>query len=414
VIPEGLENVVTLTLVVALYQISDGLLAESGIATVTVAGLVVGNIQTPAISELKEFKEQLTVMFIGMLFVLLAADVRIAEVRDLGWKGIATVAALMFIVRPLDILVCTWGADFNWREKAFLAWIAPRGIVAAAVASLFALSLEQAGIPGGNELRAMVFLVIAVTVLVSGLTGGLVAKLLRLQPAPASGYVLLGANPLGLSVAEVLRRLKQEVLLIDSNPVACRHAEEAGFRVLYGSGLDDRVLARAELEYRAGAIGLTTNDNVNFSFARRTRRESRVPRAWVALRSNQRLVDRAMVEEAGGRVLFGRPRRLEYWISLLGRPEPASLQAWRRSSDRVLDEASVAEMFERNEELLPIAVVRRGRCLLFDETSTLREGDVLHLLVNPAETEKSAEWLEERDFVAVSLELEAEPEPAAP
>ena len=106
VVPEGLENVFTLSLVLALFQLSNAFLHESGIMSVTMAGLVVGNMRTHVSDDLKEFKEQLTVMFIGMLFVLLAADVRVADVQALGLPGLLTLASLMFVVRPINVAVC--------------------------------------------------------------------------------------------------------------------------------------------------------------------------------------------------------------------------------------------------------------------------------------------------------------------
>ena len=109
-----------------MFHLSNLIQPESGIASVTVAGLVVGNIRTRALSDLMEVKEQLTVLLIGMLFVLLAADVRFAELRALGVPGLLTVAALMFVVRPLNIAAGTAGSGLKLREQAFLAWLAPR------------------------------------------------------------------------------------------------------------------------------------------------------------------------------------------------------------------------------------------------------------------------------------------------
>ena len=115
VVPEGLENITTLALVIALFFVADALLPETGLPAVTVAGVVVGNARTPLHEELQEFKEQLTVMLIGLLFVLLAADVRLADVAALGWAGFWTVAVLMLVVRPINVWVSTLGTDMNWR-----------------------------------------------------------------------------------------------------------------------------------------------------------------------------------------------------------------------------------------------------------------------------------------------------------
>lgn len=117
VVPEGIENVFTLCLIPAMFQVSNVFLPESGIMAVTVAGILVGNLKIHICRELVEFKEELTVMLIGMLFILLAADVRMDEIYALGIPGIITVLILMFIVRPLNVVVGTFGTKLNWREK---------------------------------------------------------------------------------------------------------------------------------------------------------------------------------------------------------------------------------------------------------------------------------------------------------
>jgi NhaP-type Na+/H+ or K+/H+ antiporter len=120
-VPEGLENVFTLSLVFALFQISNVLSHESGIVAVTIAGMVVGNRKTIVRRELMEFKEQMTVMLIGMLFILLAADVRMSAVLSLGWGGIYTVLILMFVIRPLNIFTGTVNSKLTIKQKILLA-----------------------------------------------------------------------------------------------------------------------------------------------------------------------------------------------------------------------------------------------------------------------------------------------------
>ncbi len=408
-VPEGLENVFTLSVVLALYQASDALFPESGIATVTVAGMVVGNRGLHVQEELREFKEQLTTMFIAVLFVLLAADVRLADVRDLGWPGVAAVAALIFLIRPLTVAVSTIGQGFDWRERAFLSWMAPRGIVAAAVASLFALRLDHAGIAGGTELRAMVFLVIALTVLHAGLTGGPMASLLGLRLQEGLGYVILGASALGRRLARRLESGGEEAVLVDANPTACRAAEEAGLRVVYGSGLDERVLERAGLDYCVGAVGATANETVNFAFARRARMEHDVPRVWVALRRDQHLVSREMVSRIGAHTLFGRPRALERWASLLERPGAVAEERWE--FPKTGDGPRLASEFELSASagapelgLLPLTVESNGRERLADEESRPSEGDAVWWLVQESQREQAEEWLEERGLRRVDPE----------
>ncbi len=400
-VPEGLENVTTLSLVLVIYQFSSALMSESGIGAVTVAGLVVGNMSGRIHGALKEFKEQLTVMFIGMLFVLLAADVRIADVQALGVPGLLTVAALMLLVRPANIMVGTWKAEFTARERAFLSWMAPRGIVAAAVASLFAVELEHVGIEGGTELRAMVFLVIAVTVLVQGLTGGLVATLLGVKPKGGGGYAILGAQPITLSLATTLRDLGHELVIIDSNPTNARQAQELGFRAVYGSGLAETVLKRAGLAYREGVIGATGNESVNFSFGRRAALEFRLHQVWVALRSDQSNVTTDMVKKVRGRVLFGHARNMERWNRRLVRNQ-AEIQRWRRTGPS-LTLLETLELFKGDENLvLGLAVEGKKKSWVFDDETSLKTDDFLYALLPCREApgaSEAAAWMVEKGFI---------------
>jgi NhaP-type Na+/H+ or K+/H+ antiporter len=389
-VPEGLESVLTLSLAVALFQVSDVMVSESGILAVIVAGIVVGNSRVQALGDLREFKEQLTVLLLGMLFVLLAADVRLAEVRFLGWAGLGTVLALMLVVRPLNILAGTVGSDLTWREKGFLSWLAPRGIVAAAVSSLFAQTLDEEGIAGGDELRALVFLVIAVTVVVQGLTGGLVASRLGLRRPSDTGYVILGANHLARAMGQALRDGGEEVVLIDSNEDACRAAEEEGFRVLHGSGLEPGIQEKAELDTRAGCLGLTSNEEVNLLFARRARKDFKVPRVWVAVRRGHLGVSGEVVRRLGGHLLFGGPAEILAWTHLLERGE-AGLDRWHYEASLTEDRSPVSP--DLDGLLLPLAVVRGKKVVPTDESVSLRQGDRLYAAVLKERRQEIESWL---------------------
>ncbi len=332
IIPHGLDNVVTLSLVLLLYQVSNHLMHESGIVAVIAAGLAIGNNRTPLVSELKEFKEQLTVMLIGLLFVLLAADVRLDDLRDLGWRGVATVAALMLLVRPLNVLVGTWRSDLSAKQKGFLSWMAPRGIVAAAVASLFAQRLDAAGFTHGTELRALVFLVIAVTVTVQGLMGAPFAALLGLRRSTQGGYAILGAGPLARTLAVALGGDARTGVLIDTNAEACRDAERLGLKVIFGSGLSENVLQRAAIDERTGVIGMTSNDGTNYAFARRARREFRSPHAWVALASLNSEVRPSMLHQIDAEILFGAATNGASWSHRVDHNR-ATVQEWSPEDD---------------------------------------------------------------------------------
>jgi len=402
VVPEGLENVFALSLALLVYQASNALLPESGIVAVVAAGLVMGNARTHALDDLKEFKEQLTVLLIGMLFVLLAADVRLAEVKALGRPGLVTVLVLMLVVRPLNVIASTFGSDLKRREKAFIAWLAPRGIVAAAVASLFTQSLDAAGVPGGHQLRALVFLVIAITVGVQGLTGGLLARLLGVARRSGRGYVILGAGDLGRSFGRILREASEDVVLIDTNHDACRAAGNEGLRVLHGSGLSESILLRAGLDGRAACLAVTANDEVNLLFARLARQSYRVPKVWVALRKGHLSVTREMVERIGAKVLFGDPRSLELWTIRLER-KTGRLETWRFEKARAARSGAEEEPTGGEQSLLLPLAIRRGKGLqIVDAPLRPAAGDELVAVVFQERREAAAEWLAERGFEPVA------------
>ena len=175
----------SLGVVFLMFSLCEQVLPESGLPASVAAGVVVGRRLDTEATELDDLIRQLAMLAITMLFPLLAADVSWAELSPLGWGGLACVLALMLLQRPLAILLATWGLAFSWPEKLLLAWLAPRGIVTAAVASLFAIRLEEAGVLGAGRLQGLVFLTILMTVGLQGLSAGPLARWLGLvQPEP--------------------------------------------------------------------------------------------------------------------------------------------------------------------------------------------------------------------------------------
>jgi NhaP-type Na+/H+ or K+/H+ antiporter len=312
-LPEGLESLFVLASALAIYATCNALLSESGILAVVLAGVALANLSARLPDGLREFKGTLTEGLIGLLFVLLAADVGIHEMAALGGAGLATVAVLMFLVRPLDVFVSTLGSNLAWRERAFVAWLGPRGIVAAAIASLGAAELAARGQPGGEALRALVFLTIAVTVVLLGGLGGAVARLLGVRAPERNAVLVLGADRVGLALAGELRRGGRPVTLLDANPDHCREAEQRGWPVVFGNALEERTLARARPEQALLVIGVTSNETVNHLFASEATERFRVPRAYLALEHGSPRLPRKLLDRRGIRALFDGPRDVERW-----------------------------------------------------------------------------------------------------
>ena len=176
----GIELLVTLGFIFLVYGICEYFLPESGLPASVAAGFIVGKREVIDKERLDNLIGELAQLAITVLFPLLAADVSWGELSPLGWGGVVCVFMLMVIVRPISILIATIGRDLNLKEKIFLAWLAPRGIVTAAVASLFSIRLEQAGILGAGRLQGLVFLTILMTVGIQGLSAKPLANKLEL------------------------------------------------------------------------------------------------------------------------------------------------------------------------------------------------------------------------------------------
>jgi len=392
-IPEGLENVFILSWVFALFQISNAASPESGIAAVTIAGMTIGNSNTYIHRELLEFKEQLTVLMIGMLFILLAADVRIADIQALGLPGLMTVLLLMFAIRPASVFASTIHADLDVKHKLLLSWIAPRGIVAAAVASLFAYELNLHGYDG-TQLRALVFLLITITVLSAGLTGGWAASILDLKRKSDSGWIILGAHEVARLLARLLKQGGHEIICIDENPKLCRLAENEGIKVFYGNALGDRTLQRAEPDSRKGIIALSGNEEVNFIFSQRAKHLGKNMTILTGIKQKDEGITSKMVENTGGRIPFGRPVDMDLWSAWIRKGQT-------RYSSFELSEKTQIDFTDTSITgiILPIVSSRNNTVIPVDDQLKIRKGDSITFLINTQKESEAKSWLDEHNFV---------------
>ncbi|KPZ70957.1 K(+)/H(+) antiporter NhaP [Shewanella sp. P1-14-1] len=235
VFPHYLKNTAVLTIMLGMFVGSNLLQEESGLLTVTVMGIWLANMRGVDIADILEFKETLTVLLISALFILLAARLNSTAMLDLGWGGVGVLLVVLFIARPLSIWISGIGTSLSRADKWFLSWVAPRGIVAAAISSLFAIKLEAIGVNGASSIVPLVFLIIIGTVVIQSLTASPWAKFLGVKADSSQGLLLFGASKFSRELAKVLTDKQVKVVLADNNWDNIRQARMANIPVYFGN-----------------------------------------------------------------------------------------------------------------------------------------------------------------------------------
>jgi NhaP-type Na+/H+ or K+/H+ antiporter len=249
-VPEFLLNVVALAWVVMVFASSNYLAHESGLLSVTVMGIWLGNMKGVDMREVLSFKESLSLLIISMLFIVLGARVDPADIIATGWSGVG-VLLVVLLARPIVVWACTIGGNYHWRERALVAWVAPRGIVAAAVSALFALRLQDAGYDEAQLLVSYTFLVIIFTVVMQSFTARPLARMLGLVEEEPRGVLIVGANPVARAIGKALLQQGFRVKLTDTTWSETQAARMDGLDIYYG----DPVSAHADRQLDLEGIG---------------------------------------------------------------------------------------------------------------------------------------------------------------
>ncbi len=262
-IPDYLQSPFMLTVVIGVFALSNILQSESGLLTVTVMGMILANQKYVTIHHIIEFKENLRVLLISFLFIILSARLQLSDLQQLDWTSFLFVGLLIVLVRPASIFASTIKSGLTIKEKIFLSGMAPRGIVAAAITSLFAIELSEKQIAGAEALVPVMFLVIIVTITVYGLTASTLAKKLDLSEANPQGCLIVGAHKLGRSIAKALNDEHFKTLLIDTNRSNVIQAKMEGLNAVVGNILSESIMEEIDLDGIGKLIALTTNNEVN-------------------------------------------------------------------------------------------------------------------------------------------------------
>lgn len=377
---EDTKSAVVVAAVLGLFGIAQEIQSESGLTAVVLMGLVLRASDIPNSRDLLKFKSQIVALIVSVLFILLSANLSIPSIFALGWGGVQTVLFLMFIVRPLNVIVSTWNSSFTWRQKVFISWCAPRGIVAASVASLFAILLTERGVNGGESIKALVFLTIAMTVFLQGLSAKFVAKLLGLNQPDISGIVIVGSNAIGIVVARLFQANGQRVALVDTSAELCKQAAAYDIPAFVSNGLDAKALAEAGLDSVGTFLAMTVNTDVNVVIAQLVAKEFKptqvlavYPRDAEPESATENIVQQAFCDRVP----------IKTWNQYVTQKEV-------RVGEFRLTEVEIAEQLQSFNTmfnagiLLPLLFERKGQLQIVPADMSWEKGDrILYLLYSP-------------------------------
>jgi len=272
VFPEFLENYAALALLLLVFTASNSLGQESGLIAVTVMGIALANTKDLDVEELLSFKEHLTVVLISMLFILLAARLQLEHIIAIGVPAAAILGVALFIARPMSVLVSSIGSSLSFREGVLLAWIAPRGIVAAAISSLFALQLGSE-VENADLLVPLTFVVIIGTVVVQSLTAGWLAQKLGLSSRGEQGVLINSADKVGLMLGEALHKNGIKVLMTDTRRSGLKEARMMGLSTYFGNVLSEHADRYMDLTGYTELLAVSRNPEANAMACVRFRHE---------------------------------------------------------------------------------------------------------------------------------------------
>ncbi|HKJ76244.1 MAG TPA: sodium:proton antiporter [Gammaproteobacteria bacterium] len=379
-VPDFLVNVTTLVLVLGLFALADTLQPESGLLAVTVMGILLANMERVPLEGVVDFKESLSVMIISGLFIILAARVDLGRLWELAVPALAVLAVALFVARPAAALLSSIGSSLKPRERLLLGWVAPRGIVAAAVASLFALRLDELGFAGADLLVPLTFTVIIGTVLLQSLTARPFARLLGVAEPEPRGILIAGAHDVARALAHALCEQGFRTVLADNHWDDIRTARMDGLLTYYGNPVSEHADRNLDLVGVGGLIAMSHRPAFNALACTRYRSEFGSDKVYAVQTSEEK---EATDKETVARTfacshVFGEDVTLAKLASLLSKG--AEIHATHLTEDFGFE--AFRELY--GDQAIPLfAVTPRGNLRLFTNNGELAPGaewDVVALL----------------------------------
>ncbi len=307
-VPKFLHNVIALTMVCGVFALSNLLEAESGLLSVTIMGVWLANRKGVDLEDILNFKEDLSLLLISLLFIVLAARLDLPRFLEIAWPAAGVFAVLQFLVRPLSVQLCALGSKLTVAERHLLSWIAPRGIVAAAISALFAIKLEAIGYQNASQLVPLTFMIIIGTVLLQSATAGPIADRLGVREPESRGFLIIGANTVAQSIAQALKESGFRILLTDQNWSAVREASMKGLPAYWGNPVSKHAERYLNLIGIGHLLALSTHVEMNALAAQYYRLEFEPQRIYTIRQQPKETgkPDEFIQFKHGGRTIFNK------------------------------------------------------------------------------------------------------------
>jgi hypothetical protein len=321
-LPDYLSNPATLMMVFCVFTVTNLIQSESGLLAVTVMGIVLANQKKVSLQHIVEFKENLRVLLISVLFIILAARLKFTDLQLLGTESIIFLIILIILVRPLAVWASTFLSVISWKDRLFLSWMAPRGVVAAAVTSLFALELSNLGTPQAEKLVPLIFLVIIGTISIYGLTAAPLARRLGIANPNPQGCLIIGAHISGRTIGKILKQQGYPLLLVDTNWNNLAASRMEGLPTHYGSILSENILDDLDLTGIGRLLALTANTEVNSLAALYFSKIFSTSEVYqLAIESDKEKSSKKVSRNLRGRILFNQSFTYEFMMRNMSESE---------------------------------------------------------------------------------------------
>jgi len=375
-----LRPTTTLALVWALYHLSNHISDQAGLMAVLIAGAVLQSKNLPDIQRLRHFKGNLSTLLVGMLFVLLAAGLNLSLMLQHLGQGILLFLVLLLFIRPLIVAASALGSDLNTNQMKYLALMAPRGVVAAAITALFSVILNQQGIVGSEVLEALVYIIIILSVLVYGLLASPLSRFLHVEGADERSVLIIGGGQVGAELGRALSD-DREVRFLDLNTEVIKNVQRSGFEAVRGNALDPMYMEIVHAEEIGTVVAMTGSSDHNLLIAQLARDDFHVPEVYVALQQGDEVKQAGLIHRLSARRMFAKPYTFTYWND----------QAYRR---RLVFET---QFIETGSPLIgvrlgdariahgvqPMVIICAGKTQLPHDDFVFSEGDEIKALLRP-------------------------------